>query len=346
MDVNELHPPDDHTNRFFIWHEWIQANGPLTEENVFDYFAYSMFYDKQSNNQVLRMQTMHTGVPVANEAEELRRFVGIEFAVVHAQAPTFFIIHKRERTSPEHTNPLAAYFIMNNRIYQSPDLYSLLSNRLLTSVSALQTSLDILRKNRPDYTPRTGFVWPIVGEPEPSSTETKKAKQLDKGKSRAQTEEPSSQAIDTTDASATQTQPATQDSAKNPNAAASSHAVQAAPSSSGQKVQNTMLLMNAMRMAAMQSKITLSPAAAALAAAEAAGGGAGAGTVGDASASVTVDTPTTTAEGALTSSATPAPGGQEAMIKGINPSLPPLESAKIKKKKKRASVAAPTPSAS
>lgn len=49
-----------------------QANGPLTVDNVFDYFATSMFYDKQSNNQVLRMQTMHTGMPIANEAEELR----------------------------------------------------------------------------------------------------------------------------------------------------------------------------------------------------------------------------------------------------------------------------------
>jgi mediator of RNA polymerase II transcription subunit 6 len=31
----------------------------------------------------------------------------------------------------------------------------------LTSVSALQSSLDILRKHRPDYTPRSGFIWPI-----------------------------------------------------------------------------------------------------------------------------------------------------------------------------------------
>jgi len=30
-----------------------------------------MFYDKQSNNQVLRMQTMHTQ-PILNEAEELK----------------------------------------------------------------------------------------------------------------------------------------------------------------------------------------------------------------------------------------------------------------------------------
>jgi hypothetical protein len=53
-------------------HNYGQANGPLTTENVFDYFATSMFYDKQSNNQVLRMQTMHTGQPILNEAEELR----------------------------------------------------------------------------------------------------------------------------------------------------------------------------------------------------------------------------------------------------------------------------------
>jgi mediator of RNA polymerase II transcription subunit 6 len=49
-----------------------KAHGPLTAENVFDYFSISQFYDKQSNNQVLRMQTMHTGMPISNEAEELK----------------------------------------------------------------------------------------------------------------------------------------------------------------------------------------------------------------------------------------------------------------------------------
>ncbi|KAJ7655175.1 MED6-domain-containing protein [Mycena polygramma] len=162
MDVSDLHPADDYSHRFFIWHEWIRANGPLTTENVFEYFTTSMFYDKQSNNQVLRMQTMHTGTAIANEAEELRRFTGVEFAVVHAEPPSMFIIHKRERLSPDEVRPLAAYFIMNNRIYQSPDVYTVLSNRLLTSVCSLQSSLDMLRSRRPDYIPRTGFVWPIV----------------------------------------------------------------------------------------------------------------------------------------------------------------------------------------
>ncbi|KAJ7102281.1 MED6-domain-containing protein [Mycena belliarum] len=191
MDVNDLHPTDDYSHRFFIWHEWIQANGPLTAENVFEYFATSMFYDKQSNNQVLRMQTMHTGTAIANEAEELRqayehfsvvrkfdvrsrRFTGVEFAVVHAQPPSMFIIHKRDRISPEEVRPLSAYFIMNNRIYQSPDVYTVLSNRLLTSLYSLQSSLDSLRTRRPDYIPRTGFVWPIVDAATPPTDELKK----------------------------------------------------------------------------------------------------------------------------------------------------------------------------
>ncbi|KAI6031979.1 MED6-domain-containing protein [Pisolithus microcarpus] len=162
MEFNDLHPTDDYSHRFFIWHEWIQANGPLTTENVFDYFAASMFYDKQSNNQSLRMQTMHSGVPILNESDELKRFTGIEFALVHAHPPSLFIIHKRERLSLQEVRPLAAYFVINNRIYQSPDVYTLLSNRLLASLNSLRSSLDTLRKYRPNNTPRTGFVWPIV----------------------------------------------------------------------------------------------------------------------------------------------------------------------------------------
>ena len=68
MDTGNLHR-DQQLASFMLN---AQANGPLTNENVFEYFSTSMFYDKQSNNQVLRMQTMHTGEPLVNEAEELR----------------------------------------------------------------------------------------------------------------------------------------------------------------------------------------------------------------------------------------------------------------------------------
>ncbi|KAF8350197.1 MED6-domain-containing protein [Amanita rubescens] len=234
MDIVDLHPPDDYSHRFFIWHEWLQAlaefisllkfqvNGPLTTENVFEYFATSMFYDKQSNNQVLRMQTMHTGQSIENEAEELRRFTGIEFSLVHSQPPSFFVIQKRERLSPDEVIPLASYFIMNNRIYQAPDLYTVLSNRLLTSLHSLQASLDTLRKYRPDYTPRTGFAWPIV---DPSVSEEKK-----------KTEDEEASSI--SDAETTTEIPARKDNKR--------------------RQQNNLLLLNAMRTTAAHMK-TLPP---------------------------------------------------------------------------------------
>ena len=89
-----------------------------------------------------------------------RRFTGIEFSLVHAQPPSLFIIHKRERLSPEegeleltpkyHPNlsmelvrPLEAYFIMNNRIYRSPDVYDVLSNRLVHPHTHIPGHIDL-----------------------------------------------------------------------------------------------------------------------------------------------------------------------------------------------------------
>jgi hypothetical protein len=37
-----------------------------------EYFSHSPFFDRQSTNQQLKMQTIHTGQPVLDEAEELR----------------------------------------------------------------------------------------------------------------------------------------------------------------------------------------------------------------------------------------------------------------------------------
>lgn len=36
-----------------------QVRGPLTEENVMEYFEESFIFDRSSNNNVLRMQTQH-----------------------------------------------------------------------------------------------------------------------------------------------------------------------------------------------------------------------------------------------------------------------------------------------
>jgi len=269
-----------------------------------------MFYDKQSNNQVLRMQTMHTGVPISNEGEELKRFTGVEFAVVHAQPPSLFIIHKRERFSPEETRPLQAYFIINNRIYQSPDMYTVLSNRLLTSLYSLESSLDILRKYKPDYTPRTGFAWPITETTTQEKTSDANKKQTE----------------DSTGAGAA--------AASLPDADPEliKKLEKERSSTPQKKQQNTTLLFNAMRTTAAHSFRTFHEREAAAAVAAAAPSEVGAAPEGQ------------------RSSATPAPAPIASQSAGSQSSGPSVsqDSAKsivgtAKRKKKRGSVATPAP---
>lgn len=60
----------------------------------------------------------------------------------------------------------------------------------LTSLQSLQKSLDILRSHRPAYTPRTGFVWPIVEPPSGDASAAKKRVQDGDAAAEPQTQEP------------------------------------------------------------------------------------------------------------------------------------------------------------
>lgn len=138
-------------------------NHPLNEHNVMAYFATSPFFDRRSNNEQIRMQNIANGTQnltggsgAKQEEQELKRFTGLEFVLVHAQAPSCFVIQKRWRTSPTDTTTLSAYYVINDSIYQAPDMYSLLASRLQSTVHGLKTSLQAQRAARPRFNPRRG----------------------------------------------------------------------------------------------------------------------------------------------------------------------------------------------
>ncbi|GAA5967876.1 hypothetical protein JCM21900_003821 [Sporobolomyces salmonicolor] len=96
--------------------EFLLAFGQLTTAQLaLDYFALSPFFDKSSSNAQLRMQMLFSrgGMDGVDEEVELKRFVGIEYVVAHAVPPNLWIIHKRNRTSPNEATVLAAYHILN-----------------------------------------------------------------------------------------------------------------------------------------------------------------------------------------------------------------------------------------
>jgi MED6 mediator sub complex component len=53
----------------------LQWHGELAEQNVMEYFEASPFYDRSSNNQVLRMQTMHAAPEHQMNIEEELKWV-------------------------------------------------------------------------------------------------------------------------------------------------------------------------------------------------------------------------------------------------------------------------------
>ncbi|KAH9822360.1 MED6 mediator sub complex component-domain-containing protein [Melampsora americana] len=148
---------------------WVLENGPLNETNVMEYFSLSPFYDRRSINQVLKMQSMFSGqarLDPKSEKEALKKLVGIEYSLVISKPEDdreggLFVIEKRQRKNSEEAYPISSYYILKTCIYQSPSFHSVLSCRLLTSLSSLSDLLELARSHKPVYDPEKGYAWKI-----------------------------------------------------------------------------------------------------------------------------------------------------------------------------------------
>ncbi|KAK4509904.1 uncharacterized protein ATC70_007208 [Mucor velutinosus] len=141
---------------------WLEKVGGFqNQQMVLDYFALSPFWDRHCNNQVLSMQTQYNDLRQPYEAtvEALRKMTGIEFAVVHDQPPVW-IIQKRYRRgpAPDDVNPIATYYIMGANVYQSPTIYSVIANRLLTSLFHVNSAFKETQSMM-DFHPAKGYSW-------------------------------------------------------------------------------------------------------------------------------------------------------------------------------------------
>jgi len=151
---------DDLTDKAFCDPNWFSWNGGyLHSNNVLFYFAASPFFDQVSGNQSLFTQWVNT--PNQNDIlgtrakfeNNLRNQRGIQYVVEyeplesHAMADgpngpepsNVWVIRKqnRENERDDGVTVLGYYYIVNNIIFQAPSVASVLSNRLLNTVSAL-----------------------------------------------------------------------------------------------------------------------------------------------------------------------------------------------------------------
>ena len=80
---------------------------------------------------------------------------GVEYEVVKAQPPRLFIIHKQNRTSPSTgknchficysflvVSLLESFYVLDGCIYKCPNLHTLISHRIISSLHYLKSAID------------------------------------------------------------------------------------------------------------------------------------------------------------------------------------------------------------
>lgn len=133
------------------WHDsaWIPVLNP---SNIMDYFSErsNPFYDRTCNNEIVKMQRL--------SPDQLTNMTGLEYILLHVQEPILYVIRKQHRHSPTLASPVADYYIIAGVVYQAPDLGSVVSSRLLSTVHHLQSAFDEARECA-RYHPSKGYSW-------------------------------------------------------------------------------------------------------------------------------------------------------------------------------------------
>merc|ERR1712029_307826 len=100
--------------------------------------------------------------------DQLGGMVGVEYQLLFVQPNILFVVRKQARSSPAHVTPIADYYIINGHIYQAPDLSNVLSSRLLTAVTNLQSAFEEAR-GYAKYHPSRGYWWDFDDGKKPTS---------------------------------------------------------------------------------------------------------------------------------------------------------------------------------
>ncbi|KAL1411546.1 Mediator of RNA polymerase II transcription subunit 6 [Vanrija albida] len=193
------------------WPEAIAANPArslATPDLAMDYFAFSPFWDSKSNNNVLRTQRRIENPTYghAEEKVELTAFrTGFEYIVSHHHAPDVFVIHRRDVLPDGARGPVThAYFIIQDKVYMSPNLHDIASTRLRNATFLLSSTFSSLSANKPAANPRATAQWRALPS---SGKEKEKEKERDAERRDSVTERRDSVASGTTPAEASASAP-------------------------------------------------------------------------------------------------------------------------------------------
>ncbi|XP_037812755.1 mediator of RNA polymerase II transcription subunit 6 [Lucilia sericata] len=151
MLPNRQQPIAQENPLWVSWHD-TQMMASLNPQNVMDYFCRKSnpFYDRMCNNETIRMQRLGL--------ENLHNMVGLEYILLHVHEPILYVIRKQHRHNPQEATPIADYYIIGGTIYKAPDLGNVISSRILSTVTNLQSAFEEA-SSYSRYHPNKGYTW-------------------------------------------------------------------------------------------------------------------------------------------------------------------------------------------
>jgi mediator of RNA polymerase II transcription subunit 6 len=71
-------------------------------------------------------------LPLTGGGGGRRKMTGMEYVLSDVMEPHLFVIRKQRRESPEKSNAMLAYYILDGSIYQAPQLCSVFASRIVS----------------------------------------------------------------------------------------------------------------------------------------------------------------------------------------------------------------------
>lgn len=113
------------------------AQNQLSKDNIMQYFSFSPFYDKNSLNEILKMQSQFANIDISDKLTTLRGF----YYIVEDEKPDLFIIARRNNNGST-TTTTRMYYCMYGYIYCAPTVKSISDARMIDTLLHFNKALD------------------------------------------------------------------------------------------------------------------------------------------------------------------------------------------------------------
>ena len=113
----------------------------LNRQTILDYFSRSPFYDKNSNNEIVREQN--------KTIESMKYMRGLEFVSYPSKhEPRLFVVVKQIRSSEHAAVRKAVYYVLDRVVYQAPNVRQVCLRRIRSVSENLMDVFDFFSQYR------------------------------------------------------------------------------------------------------------------------------------------------------------------------------------------------------